>query len=96
MATKKVPAPKKPDLDALKKIQIGLEELPDQFQNAFSPWRQLFFNYLKGIAGGLGAITALAIVIPLMLWLLRSFQWVPLAGKVVTEIVNQVEDARKR
>ncbi len=96
MAQKKLPSPKPPELDALKKIQIGLEELPEQFQNAFRPGRQLFFSYLKGIASGLGVITAFAIIIPLLLWFLQRIQWIPLLGDFVSQVAVQVEEARRR
>ncbi len=96
MARKKPPSPNPPELDALKKIQIGLEELPEQFQNAFRPGRQLLFNYAKGIASGLGVITAFAIIIPLIVWFLQRIQWVPLIGDFVSQVAVQVEEARRR
>ena len=96
MADRKTSRRTKSELDSLSKIQIGLEELPDQYRNAFNPWRQLFFNYLKGIIYGLGFLSAFAIVAPLLLWFLNSIQWVPMIGHFVTQVALQVQQASSR
>ncbi len=62
----------------------------------FNPGRNLLFTYLRGIVYGLGAITAVAIVIPLLVAILQQIQWVPLLGNFVQDVLVRVEETRIR
>lgn len=79
-------------IDELRKT---IEHLPGEYGYLLQPSRHLFFSYLRGIVAGLGAITAVAIVIPVMLWILHGIQWVPLLGDFVAGIATHVEQAQK-
>lgn len=48
-------------------------------------------TYLRGIVYGLGALTAVAIVMPLMVWILQKIEWVPVIGDFVTRVLYRVE-----
>ena len=76
---------------ALSSLEHDVERLPKEFEYVIHPGKHLFLNYLRGIAYGLGALTAAAIVLPLLLWVLQFISWVPLIGDFVGRITTQVE-----
>lgn len=51
------------------------------------------FTYVKGIVYGLGALTAFAIIIPLVVSLLQRVEWVPLIGNFVHDVAVRMEQA---
>lgn len=84
------------DTSTLLKAQMVLEELPDVVQGLLRPRYFLLMNYLKGIAYALGVMTAFAVVIPLMVWVLRSLPWGPMMDGVIQHVIQRVEEARTR
>lgn len=88
---------KKRSLDrAVDRFERRLAALPEEYDFFFHPGKHLFFTFLKGIVSGLGVIVAAAIVIPLVLWMLRGIQWVPLLGDFVERVAEHIQDARTR
>lgn len=57
--------------------------------------KKLLYTFLKGVAYGLGAIVAVAIIIPLFIAFLRSANWVPMIGDFISDIAIQMEQAQK-
>lgn len=56
--------------------------------------KTFFWTFLRGIVYGLGLITAAAIVIPVIVLLLRSVEWLPLLGGFISDIINNIEQTR--
>ncbi len=84
------------DPSALMKAQLALEELPEAVEGMLRPWRYLLMNYVKGIVYALGVMTAFAIVIPLIVWFLRSIEWGPIMDGVIDEVLVRIEEAERR
>lgn len=59
-------------------------------------YRSVFSSFLKGIAYGLGALTAAALVIPIVLWLLSAVAWPPIIAGFVSDVVSQLESNHDR
>lgn len=59
-------------------------------------YRSVFSSFLKGIAYGLGALTAAALVIPIVLWLLSAVAWPPIIAGLVSDVVSQLESNHVR
>lgn len=103
--TKKRPSPaRKPQSDssrkralvhALSSLERELEKLPGEFQYVIHPIKHLWLSYLRGITYGLGALTVVVIVVPVMLWLLQKIPWVPLVGDFVNQVVTRIEQAQR-
>lgn len=53
--------------------------------------RTLALSFLRGTASALGAIAAFVIVIPLVVWALRSVEWPPIISGLVTKVLTQIE-----
>lgn len=93
---KAVARPKKRALVfALTSLEHDVEQLPREFEYVIHPGKHLMLTYLRGIVYGLGALTAAAIVIPLLLWILQSISGLPLIGDFVSRITTQVEMKRR-
>ena len=56
--------------------------------------RFLWVAFLRGIMYGLGIIVAFAIVVPILLALLSTIDWIPFIGEVITEIIARIEATR--
>ncbi len=61
----------------------------------FSLPHDLLQHFLRGVVYGLGFLASLVIVIPIALWALRTVEWVPLLGEFITDIVEEIEEARR-
>ena len=81
---------------ALHKLDRSIDRLPRQFEYVIHPGKHLFMNYLRGILYGLGAITAFAILIPIIVWMLHRVEWVPIIGEFVNKVATQVEHVQTR
>ena len=79
---------------ALTSLEHDVEQLPKEFEYVIHPGKHLFISYIRGIVYGLGAITAFAILIPVIVWAMRRVEWVPILGDFVSKIATQVEQVR--
>lgn len=82
--------------DALHGLQQSVDRIPKEFEYVINPGKHLLLNYVRGIVYGLGALTAVAIVIPLLVWMLHHIAWVPVIGDFVTNVVERVELQQRR
>ena len=53
--------------------------------------RQLSLSFLSGVVYALGAMVAVVIVIPLVLFALQSVSWPPIISDIVSTIIHQIE-----
>ena len=68
----------------------------DTFRRTNQTRRALALSFLKGVVSALGAIAAVVIVMPLIVWALRSVQWPPLLSGFVTQIIDQIEQSNRQ
>lgn len=50
-----------------------------------------FQSFIKGIAYGLGALVAVAIVTPFVVWFLGSIAWPPIVAGFVSNVISQIQ-----
>ena len=50
-------------------------------------------TFLKGIVYGLGMITAFAVVVPAIVWILRTIDWIPFFSDIALQIAERIRDA---
>ena len=79
---------------ALRGLEKEVASLPREFEYVIHPGKHLFLTYVRGIVYGLGALTAVAIVVPLIVSMLHQVEWVPIVGDFVERIVLRVEQAQ--
>jgi hypothetical protein len=96
MATKKRTKPSAPQkkqelIDSLEDIERALKAIPAEYDYIFSPGKHLLFSYLRGMIQALGALTAVVIVIPFIIWIMTNISWVPLIGDFVADIQERIE-----
>ena len=71
-----------------------LDEHVEKVAHFYDPHRYVWLGFLRGIAYGLGILVALAIVVPVIITLLSTIEWVPLVGDFVSEIIRRIEAAK--
>ena len=82
--------------EALSQLRDTVRRLPREYGYFLSPGKHLVFTYLKGVVYGLGALTAVAIVTPLLVTFFQHIQWVPLVGDFVQKVSVQIEQSQRR
>ena len=80
---------------ALTSLEHDVEQIPKEFEYIIHPGKHLFITYIRGIAYGLGALTAFAVLIPVIVWSLHRIEWVPIIGDFISKIATQVENVRR-
>lgn len=81
---------------AVRGLQQTIVHMPEEHGIVFHPAKHLLFTYMKGIAYGLGALTAVALILPVLLSLLQQVAWVPIAGDFVQRVIHQLESSQGR
>ena len=79
---------------ALNGLERAVDRLPRQFEYVIHPGKHLFMSFVRGVVYGLGAITAFAVLIPIIVWVLHRVEWVPIVGDFVNKVATQVEQVR--
>ncbi len=74
-------------ITVIKKLNSHLIAIQDQHDTS----RHLWLGFLRGIVYGLGILVAFAIVVPLILAILSTIDWIPVIGNIVSEIVQRIE-----
>ena len=58
------------------------------------PWRMLWINFIIGVARGLGTLAGVSIFLTLFVYVLSGFQWVPILGNFISEILLYIEGVK--
>ena len=56
--------------------------------------RFLVFNFVKGLAVGLGTVLGATMLLSLVAWSISQIEFLPIVGEWATEIARQMEEAR--
>lgn len=65
----------------------------DTFKRESQLRRALAVSFLKGVSSILGAIVTIVIVIPVVVWVLRSVVWPPIIDTFIANIIDQMEQS---
>ncbi len=57
--------------------------------------RSMALAFLKGTVTTLGALATVVIIMPVVLWFLRSVHWPPIVEGVVSNIIHQIEQSNR-
>lgn len=65
----------------------------DLYKRTNQSRRALALSFLKGVSSTLGAIVTVVIILPVVVWALRSVAWPPIIERVVSTVISQIEQS---
>lgn len=78
-------------IDILNKSLLSLRTEIEKTNKSFK--KEFFQRILLGVAYGIGTILALAIVSPLLVYVLSKIEWVPVVGEFVSNVIQNLESS---
>lgn len=76
-------------------LQVAIQDLTKQLRRSIPDIKiRILQSMLLGGASALGALLALALVVPIVILLLKNFEWVPFIGDFVAQIAEHMQSAR--
>lgn len=61
-----------------------------------SLWRLLTFQFVRGLAFGLGSVFGATILVSLLAWWFSQFEFLPVIGEWAAQIANEIESTNQR
>lgn len=55
------------------------------------PWRLLGFQFLRGMAFGLGSVIGATLLVSLLVWWVAQIEFIPVIGDWARELIEQIE-----
>ncbi len=59
-----------------------------------SLWRLLGFNFMRGLAFGLGSVLGATLLVSLLAWWVAQIEFIPVIGEWAAQIAAQIESSR--
>ena len=59
-----------------------------------SLWRLTLFQFLRGLAFGLGSVLGATLLFSVLIWWLSQFEFLPIIGEWMTRLIEMIENAR--
>ncbi len=86
----------RPDPDQIARLTRELEKLnAHRFVRIHnSLWRLVGFQFLRGLAFGLGSVVGATILVSLLAWWVSQFEFLPIIGDWAAQIADRIETAR--
>lgn len=56
-----------------------------------TPWRLLGFQFLRGMAFGLGSVIGATLLVSLLVWWVAQIEFIPVIGDWARELIEQIE-----
>jgi hypothetical protein len=84
-----------PNQSESKEIIKTANQLIDALNNSNRPFKkQLWQNIMLGAMSALGGVLALALLIPLIIFILSQFEWIPTIGDFIKRISDHIESSK--
>lgn len=78
---------------ALQKLTAEVERLNQhrfiRVQNSL--WRLITFQFVRGLAFGLGSVFGATLLVSVLAWWVSQFEFLPIVGDWAAQIVKQIE-----
>lgn len=71
-----------------------IANMPDAYRNIIKPKNIFMMSVIRGMGYSLGVLLAIAILVPIVISLLKSIEWVPLIGDFVSSVADRMQEAR--
>ncbi|WP_299846137.1 DUF5665 domain-containing protein [uncultured Roseovarius sp.] len=59
-----------------------------------SVWRLVSFQFLRGLAFGLGSVMGATVLLSVLVYWLAQFEWLPLVGDWLGELAREIDPRR--
>ena len=59
-----------------------------------SVWRMVSFQFLRGLAFGLGSVMGATVLLSLLVYWLAQFEWLPLVGDWMGQLAREIDPNR--
>ena len=56
-----------------------------------SLWRLVLFQFMRGLAFGLGSVLGASILVSLLVWWLSQFEFIPILGDFARQLIEWIE-----
>jgi hypothetical protein len=90
--TKEVPM-QPTDSDAIARLTREVEKLNEhrfvRVQNSL--WRLIAFQFVRGLAFGLGSVVGATILVSLLAWWVSQIEFIPIVGEWAKQIMDQIQ-----
>lgn len=86
---------KEPESKNIVKTMKSLDKHMELLASHYQPQRYICMAFVRGIFYGLGIIVSIAIVLPFLLAILSTIDWIPYLGDLISEIVYRIESAQR-
>lgn len=60
-----------------------------------SPWRMMWYQFLRGLALGLGTVIGASALVSILVLVLSQFEFVPVIGSWATQIIQEIDQSVK-
>ena len=95
-----MPTPKKSSkpanlLSEMRELREEIVHIRQEYRRNNQTRRSLALSFLKGTTSALGAIAAVVIVMPAIVWALRLVEWPPIFSGFVDRVIQQIELSRQ-
>ena len=90
-----MPPKKISDEKELKEAIVQLDTHMKTLADHYEPAKYLWMGFLRGIVYGLGILVAISLVVPLIIALLSSIDWIPVIGDFVADIALRIQSAQR-
>lgn len=87
-------APKKSIPNPFKRTSFHdeLRAFAKDYPHIFDPNKVMVTAFFRGFCYGAGFLLAMAIAVPIMVFVLRQVEWVPMIGDIVTKVIDSMRD----
>ncbi|MDA1292399.1 MAG: DUF5665 domain-containing protein [bacterium] len=86
---------KESESKGLNKTMKSLDKHMEMLASHYQPQKYILMAFVRGIFYGLGIIVSIAIVLPILLTVLSTIDWIPFIGDLISEIVIRMESAQR-
>ena len=85
------------DQDSIKRLEKAITELREHnfFRMYDSLWRLVSFNFIRGLASGLGWVIGATLLVYLLTIILSQIEFIPILGEWASRLIEQSEKFRK-
>jgi hypothetical protein len=76
---------------AIAQLDVHMKKLADHYE----PGKYLWMGFFRGIVYGLGILVAISLIVPIIIAILSSIDWIPVIGDTVADIVERIQSAQR-
>ena len=79
--------------DSIKRLEKAITDLRQHnfFRMYDSLWRLVSFNFIRGLASGLGWVIGATLLVYLLTIILSQIEFIPILGEWASKLIEQIE-----